>query len=56
MIHKAATVANAVEKAPGTLAQVLADNGLTTQEYRSLIYRISADPALTRAYEEAREH
>jgi ABC-type uncharacterized transport system auxiliary subunit len=56
LVLKAATVANSIEKAPGTMAKVLEDNGLTADEYQSLVYRISADPVLTRAYEEAREH
>ena len=56
LVQKAVTVANAVERAPETLAKVLADAGLTEDEYKSLVYRISADPVLAAAYEKAREH
>jgi hypothetical protein len=34
---------------------VLADNNLTADEYVSMIYRISADPVLAKAYADARD-
>ncbi len=55
LVQKAAAVANAVADAPETADQVLADNGLTADEFRTLVYRISADPVMARAYEEARK-
>jgi uncharacterized protein YcfL len=55
LVEKAVLVANAIEKAPAAVAQVMADNDLTVEEYQTLIYRISADPVLSRAYEDARK-
>lgn len=54
-IQKIAAVANAIEADPGTMDQALKDANLTAEEFQSEIYRISADPALTRAFEAARK-
>ena len=56
LVNKAAVVAIAITKAPETMSKVLAENNLTADEYQSLIYKISSDPVLTRAYEEARKN
>ena len=55
MVTKAVTVANAIAIAPETMTAVLATNHITAEEYKSLIYKISADPVLSRAYEAARK-
>lgn len=54
MVLKAAAVANAIEKAPETMIKVLADNNLSADEYKSLMYRISADPEMSRLFEKSR--
>jgi len=55
MINQAATIANAIALAPQTMAKVLADHKLTADEYKTLIYKISADPELSKAYKDARK-
>ncbi len=55
LVNKAASIANAIEETPENMAKVLADHSMTVDEYQSLIFRIAGDPALTRAYEEARK-
>ena len=55
LVNTAASIANAIEETPENMAEVLADHSMTVDEYQSLIFRIAGDPALTRAYEEARK-
>lgn len=55
VIQKVAAVANAIEAAPATTSQVLKDANMTEEEFQAEIYRISEDPVLSRAYEEARK-
>ena len=54
LVLKAAAIAVAIAAAPDNASTVLSDNNLTADEYEALIYRISADPVLARAYEAAR--
>ena len=54
LVRKAAAIADAIEAAPATAAQVLAASGMTPSEFEDLIYRISADEQLSAAYAEAR--
>ena len=56
LIEQAATVANAIEKAPTEFVKILAGHGLTAEKYKEIVYQISADPVLARAYEDARKH
>ena len=53
LVDSAAAVALAITKAPETVSKVLAENDLTVDKYQSLIYKISADPSLAMAFEEA---
>jgi len=55
LVQQAATIANAIAVAPETMAKVLADNHLSADEYQAMIYKISADPVLAQAYEDARK-
>ncbi len=55
LVQQAATVANAIEKTPEDYMKILSDNGLTSDEYKALVYQIAADPVLARAYQEARQ-
>jgi hypothetical protein len=50
----AATVARAIDAAPGKADSILAANGLTMDGLDSLMYAIAADSAKTAAYEAAR--
>jgi hypothetical protein len=54
-VQQAVAVANAIEESPEDMEIVLADNNLTADEYVSMIYRISADPVLAKAYADARD-
>jgi hypothetical protein len=55
LVQQAVAVANAIEESPEDMEIVLADNNLTADEYVSMIYRISADPVLAKAYADARD-
>ena len=49
-----AEVANAIEERPAAADSILGAHEMTRAELDSLLYDVSADPALTRAYEAAR--
>ena len=55
LVRQAAAIANAIEAAPQTAAQVLLDNQMTAEEFEALIYRISVDEKLAAAYAELRK-
>ena len=55
LVRKAATIANAIEGAPQAAVKVLAENGMSAQDFEELMYKISADEKLAAAYEEARQ-
>ena len=46
----AAEIAKAVEAAPEAAEEILASHDLTLEQFEQMIYDISADPELTRAY------
>ncbi len=50
LVKQAAAMADAINDAPESLAKILADNHMTTKQFQTMIYRISADPVLSRAY------
>ena len=49
-----ATIANAIEEQSAAADSILAAHDMTRAEFESRLYDIAVDPALTRAYEEAR--
>jgi len=55
LVQQAAMIANAIAAAPDTRTKILADNHLSADEYQAMIYKISADPVLAQAYEDARK-
>ena len=46
-VEKAATVARAIRANPDNADQVLRQNGMTEEQYESLMYEIAADPAMS---------
>lgn len=54
LVEKMAAIAKAMEEAPATGAAVLAKHSMTIEEYEAEIYRIAADPALSAAFEKAK--
>jgi len=52
--RKAGAISGAIEKEPGRVTEILAENGLSAESLESLILDIAKDPALAEAYEEAR--
>ncbi|MEN8006574.1 MAG: hypothetical protein ABFS42_06130 [Candidatus Krumholzibacteriota bacterium] len=54
LVAKMATVAKALEEAPATAGAVLESSSMTMEEYEKEIYRIAADPALSEAFEKAK--
>ena len=46
-VEKAATVARAIRANPDNAEQVLRQNGMTEEQYESLMYEIAADPAMS---------
>ena len=52
-VELAAEIAKAVEAAPDAAEEILASHDLTLEQFEQMIYDISADPELTKAYEAA---
>lgn len=52
-VQKAVEIAKAIEADPDAADQVLQSHGLTVEEFEQMMYEISADPALSKAYEAA---
>ena len=55
LVKQAAAIADAISAAPENMARILADNQMTTKDFQAMIYRISADPVLSRAYKMERK-
>ena len=53
LISRGAAVAIGVDAAPGRVDSILAAEGLTVDEYERLMYRIAADSALSRLFQQA---
>jgi hypothetical protein len=51
--QKAAEIAKAIEADPDATEQILEGRGLTVDEFEQMMYEISADPELSKAYEAA---
>ena len=54
LVQQAATMADAIAAAPESLDSVLAENQMSSREYQAMIYKISADPVMAKAYQDAR--
>ena len=52
-VQEAVTVAKAIRAKPDDTAAALADNGTTAAAFDALMYEIAADPALSKAFEDA---
>jgi hypothetical protein len=46
-VDKAATIARAIRSNPQSADDVLRQNGMTEEQYESLMYEIAADPAMS---------
>ncbi|MDX2474908.1 MAG: hypothetical protein QNL91_14535 [Candidatus Krumholzibacteria bacterium] len=55
LVKQAAAMADAISDVPESLTKILADNQMTNKQFKAMIYRISADPVLSRAYKLARK-
>ena len=55
-VSRAVEIAKAIEADPDSAEAVLERFGLTVEQYEELMYDISADPELTRAYQAALEN
>jgi len=53
IVQRAAEIARAIEADPDSAEQILQDQGLTAEQFEEMIYEISADPELSKAYEAA---
>ena len=53
IVQRAVEIAKAIEADPDAAGQVLEDHGLTVEQFEQMMYDISADPELSRAYEAA---
>jgi len=49
-VDRAAAVARALSSNPGNADEILRQNGMTEQQYESLLYEIAADPAMSAEY------
>ena len=52
--REAAQIAEAIEKEPKGLTEILEAHGMTPEAFQELLYKIAQDPELTEAYEAAR--
>lgn len=52
--RKAGTIAGAIEKEPNRSAEILAENGVSSESFEKLVIDIAKDSLLARAYEEAK--
>lgn len=53
IVQRAVEIAKAIEADPDSAAQILEDHGLTVEQFEDMMYEISADPVLSKAYEAA---
>jgi hypothetical protein len=53
LVARAVEIAKAIEADPDAAEAILEQHDLTIESYEALMYDISADPELTRAYEAA---
>jgi hypothetical protein len=49
-VDRAAAVARAIRANPANADEILRQNGMTEQQYESLMYEIAADPAMSAEY------
>lgn len=54
LVAKMATIATALEEAPATANVIMEQHSMTIDEYEAEIYRIASDPALSAAFEKAK--
>ena len=54
-VRRAVLVAGEIEKEPERSAEILRANQLTEEDFDALMYDIASDPALSAAYQKARE-
>jgi len=53
IVRTAITVAREIEADPANTEAILADHGLTAESFEEMLYDISGDPELSRAYNAA---
>ena len=53
LVQKAVEIAKAIEADPDATEQILEGHGLTADEFEQMMFEISADPELSKAYEAA---
>lgn len=53
LVTRAAEIAKAVEADPDSAEEILASHDVTVEQFEQMMYDISADPELTKAYEAA---
>lgn len=51
VVQRAVAIAKAIEADPDATEQILETHGLTADDFEQMMYEISADPALSKAYE-----
>ncbi len=54
LVARIATIAAAIEEAPASTAAILEKFSITVDEYEAEIYKIASDPALSEAFEKAK--
>lgn len=53
LVTRAATIARAIEADPDAADAILERHGVSVEDFEQMMYDISADPALAKAYEAA---
>jgi len=53
IVERAAEIAKAIDADPDSAERILQDHGLTVEQFEDMMYEISADPELSKAYEAA---
>jgi len=51
VVQRAVEIARAIEADPDAAERILEDHGLTVEQFEQMMYDISADPDLSKAYE-----
>jgi len=55
VVEKAVTIAKEIEADPDAVEEILERHGLDAEQFENMIYEISSDPELSRAYNAAME-